>query len=418
MSNEQTWDWQTISKEIPVKELKDRFNWIEEFCVSPDGEKIAAIVNIDEAEFSVCVNGEIWEETLEKAWGLRFLPDGRLIAMVANDEEWTVCVDGTSWETKFDYIWDLKNSSDGSFIGAAIQSDGQYGMVVNDKVWDHLYENISGVVLSDQGTSAGVVQVDTMGQGDIDGFRAGLFSIALDGEALPGKFMNAWDIAFDNKGKNIACSLRKNRVDYSIYNVNQAWDKNFQFTWKPEFTGDGSSLIAPVKQGGKWLLFKDQVPLWEKQYEQLWKLAVHNNSDKIAAIVSESFGKWTVCENDKTWDIQCGAIISDLFYSKTGDSLVGVFKDKKYWDIAVNGKSWNIQADKLWNPVISSDDKIFATRMEKNGQYQLVVNGKVYGDTFDMVFEPRISPDNDKILLKAIKNGVYTRQILSLDKVL
>ena len=98
MKDEKTWDWQTEKKEIPVKEWKDSYNWVEEFHVSPDGEKIAAIVNIDEAEFSICMNGETWEETLEKAWALRFLPDGRLVALVANDEEWTVCVDGISWE--------------------------------------------------------------------------------------------------------------------------------------------------------------------------------------------------------------------------------------------------------------------------------------------------------------------------------
>ncbi|MCK5099733.1 MAG: Tmc redox complex protein TmcD, partial [Desulfobacteraceae bacterium] len=92
MKDKNAWDWQTTNKEIPVKEWKDRFNWIEDLHVSPDGEKIASIVNTDEAEFNVCVNGEIWEETLEKAWGLRFLPDGRLAAMVSNDEEWTICV--------------------------------------------------------------------------------------------------------------------------------------------------------------------------------------------------------------------------------------------------------------------------------------------------------------------------------------
>ncbi|MCK5311500.1 MAG: Tmc redox complex protein TmcD [Desulfobacteraceae bacterium] len=418
MKDEKTWDWQTNKKEIPVKEWKDSYNWIEEFNVSPDGEKIAAIVNTDEAEFSVCVNGETWEETLEKAWGLRFLPDGRLVAMVANDEEWTICVDGVSWETQFDYIWDLRNSSDGSFIGAAVQTDGQYGMVVNDTIWDTLYHNISGVVLSDQGNSSAVVQVNPMGQGDIDGFRDGLFSIAVNGVVQPGRFMNAWDISFDSQGSKVACSIRKNRVDYSLYNINKAWDKNFQFTWKPEFFDNDASLIAPVRQGGKWFLFKDEAPLWNKSYDQLWKITAHQGSGKIAAIVSNAFGKWTVSENDNIWNIQCDTMVSELYYSDNGDSLVAVFKNKECWDIAVNGQAWNIKADKLWRPAISSDNKIFAARMEKDGKYQLVVNGKVYKEQFDMVFEPKISPENDKILLKTIKDGIYTRQILTLDNVL
>ncbi|MBU1697001.1 MAG: hypothetical protein KKD21_08160, partial [Proteobacteria bacterium] len=76
------------------------------------------------------------------------------------------------------------------------------------------------------------------------------------------------------------------------------------------------------------------------------------------------------------------------------------------------------KADKLWNPVVSFNNEIMATRMEKDGGFYLVVNGKVYQERFDMIFEPQISPDNDKILLKAMKNGIYLRQVLTLDKVL
>jgi hypothetical protein len=209
MKNEEKWDWDILKKEIPIKEWQETYNWVEEFCVSPDGEKIASIVNTDEAEFSICVNGDTFEETFEKAWSLKFAPDGKLVAIVSNDEEWTICTDGTTWETWFDYVWDLKITSDGSFIGAAVQKDGEYGMAVNDTVWDTLYRNISGAVLSDQGTSAGVVQVAPMGQGDIEGFSAGLFSAAVNGVSHPEKFMNIWDISFDSEGKQIGYSVRK-----------------------------------------------------------------------------------------------------------------------------------------------------------------------------------------------------------------
>ena len=58
MVEEQSWDWETGEKRIPFGEWKENFRWVEEPYVSPDGEKIAAIVNIDEGQFSVCVNGE------------------------------------------------------------------------------------------------------------------------------------------------------------------------------------------------------------------------------------------------------------------------------------------------------------------------------------------------------------------------
>ena len=68
-------------------------------CPSPDGETIAAIVNVDEGEFTVCVNGDVWGETIfDKIWHLRFSPDGRLTALVSEMGEWTMAVDGVAGE--------------------------------------------------------------------------------------------------------------------------------------------------------------------------------------------------------------------------------------------------------------------------------------------------------------------------------
>jgi len=56
------WDWESGEKLIAeTNEWKDKFEWVEEFQVSPDGEKVASIVKVGDTEFSVCVNGETWE---------------------------------------------------------------------------------------------------------------------------------------------------------------------------------------------------------------------------------------------------------------------------------------------------------------------------------------------------------------------
>lgn len=422
LNDKSTWDWQTPEKQILVKEWEEEFNWVQEPCVSPDGESIAAIVNVDEAAFSVCNNGETWEETFEKAWSLKFGPDGRLAALTANDEEWTVCVDGECWEGRFDYAWDLKFSPDGSFISAAIQQDSEYGMSVNDTIWETLYKNISGTLLGPLGNSAAVVQVDHMDQADIEAFAAGLFCVAVNGELQSERYVNIESICFDSTEEKTAFSIRKNRLEYSIASNSGPWKSNFQFAWEPRFINHGASVIAPVRQNGKWHLFKDDSDFWNRPFEQLWKPTVHDITGKIAAVVSETFGKWGICENNTLLNFQCNTMISELFYSGNGEVLVALFKDNDAWDIAVirNAKvtPWGLKADKLWAPVISADTKIAATRMEKNNRYYLVVNGKVYQNDFDMMFEPAISPNSDKILLKAIKNGIYYRQTLSLDKVL
>ena len=82
------WDWDPGSTEIAViSDWQKKFKWVEEPYVSPNGEKIAAIVNLAEGEFNVCVNGNTWETVFDKIWNLRFGPDGRLAALVSEAGE-------------------------------------------------------------------------------------------------------------------------------------------------------------------------------------------------------------------------------------------------------------------------------------------------------------------------------------------
>ena len=63
------WDWEVGERLISdINSWKNGYQWIEEPYASPDGEKIAAIVNVGEEEFNVCINGETWENTFDKIW--------------------------------------------------------------------------------------------------------------------------------------------------------------------------------------------------------------------------------------------------------------------------------------------------------------------------------------------------------------
>ena len=48
MIDPKNWDWESGEKRIPFGEWSENYRWVEEPYVSTDGEKIAAIVNIDE----------------------------------------------------------------------------------------------------------------------------------------------------------------------------------------------------------------------------------------------------------------------------------------------------------------------------------------------------------------------------------
>ncbi|MBT9448223.1 MAG: WD40 repeat domain-containing protein, partial [Desulfobacterales bacterium] len=122
MVNIQKWDWNTKEKMVAdTTGWPNQFEDVQEPYVSPDGEKIASIVKQGEGEYSVCVNGETWEEPFEKLWSCKFTPDGRVSVLSSRDMEWTMTVDGEPWETAYEYIWDPKFSADGKLIVATVK---------------------------------------------------------------------------------------------------------------------------------------------------------------------------------------------------------------------------------------------------------------------------------------------------------
>lgn len=415
MNDKKTWNWDTTEKSVDLTSWIDQYNWVEEFRVSPNGEQIAAIVNTDEMEFTVCVNGQLWENTFEKAWSLNYLPDGRLAVLAANDEEWTVYIDDKAWENRFDYIWELQWSDDGSHIAAAVQKDMVYGMAVDDVLWENMYENLTCPVLDNSGASAAVVQKDPLGQGDIESFRRGIFCAAVNGTLLEGQFVNIWDLNFDSRGRQIAYVARKNRSEYTVVNDTVAWPGSFQAAWKPIFSEQDNSVIAPVRHKGRWYLYKDGEPFWKPKFEQLWKQVIAPQTLRVAAVVAPTFGKWTVCEQEKCWDLRVNGMIHDLFYSEDGGRLLATVKHNRFWDLAVDGRLWGLSCDRLWKPAVSGSGKTIAVRMLKNKKYRLAINGDLLPESFDMAFDPILHPNGKNIILKTILNNTYSRTLLNTD---
>ena len=211
------WDWEPGEKSIAFGDWKEKFRWVEEPQASPDGENIAAIVNIDEGEFNVCVNGQTWETVFDKIWYLRFSPDGRLSALVSEMGEWTVAVDGTAWDDKFGYVWNMLFSPDGKNIAVAVQNDMMYCMALNNVLWEEKYSNMTYFAMSPDGTkTAAAVQVEQVDSGQIHKFQEGTFTAALEGKAWDTKFVNVWNLAISRDNNNLAAEVRLNLYEYSI----------------------------------------------------------------------------------------------------------------------------------------------------------------------------------------------------------
>ena len=114
MPNQSSWNWEPQERRIAeLAPLRERFFEVHEYAVSPDGERIAVPVVPEPGGARVWENGALWDDELERAWSLRYTPDGRLAALVRVDDMWSVAVDGKRWEGAFDFAWNLKTSPAG-----------------------------------------------------------------------------------------------------------------------------------------------------------------------------------------------------------------------------------------------------------------------------------------------------------------
>jgi hypothetical protein len=92
MQADAAWDWEPGARTVldDATACAVPHEWVEEPEASPDGESLAAVVNVGDGRFTLCVNGQPWETDFEKAWYPRYSPDGRLTAITMEDMVWTV----------------------------------------------------------------------------------------------------------------------------------------------------------------------------------------------------------------------------------------------------------------------------------------------------------------------------------------
>lgn len=405
------WDWETGRKQV-VNSLTplQGHGWQEEPYVSDDGETLAAVVNVDEGEFSMRVNDGVWEQTFERIWYPRFSPDGRLTGLCQQDMLWALGVDGELMGEPCDYVWDTRFTADGATIATMAKVEEQYGVSLNGTPWETLYENANQYTISTNGVhSAAVVQVASLGQADVEGFKKGVYSVAVDGETWTGKYLNLWTPVFDARGLRVAAQVRTGVHDYTIAVDDEPWPSTYNQVWKPIFHPDGKYVAAPVRLAGKWGVARDGAMLWQPSYMQVMKLQFSESGEKLWAIVGTSYGKFTAACNDKPWS-STFPVVTDLVVSPAGDrAAVLASKNNSQFRVVVDDKPWNGVWDMAWPAIFSSDGSNVAAVVEKSGKFHILVNGNSYERSFDRAWSPQFSEDGKKVLIRAIENNSYVR---------
>lgn len=418
------WDWSPGKRDIlDTAACAKEFEWVEEFYPSPDGEKVAAVAKVpneDEAEFTMCVNGEAWENTFDKVWYPRFSPDGRLTVLASSMGEWTLAVDDAPLEENFGYIWGTLFSETGEAIAASVQQDGQYGMVHNGEVWENLYENANNFVMAPDGSkTACVVQTRNIPQADIFTYQEGCFSVAQNGETWDRNFVNCWTPEYNSNSSKIACQVRLTLTDYTIAIDGETWKTNYQCVWNPRFNPGTGRVVAPVRIKGKWGMAQDDSVIWDPVFFQCWHQTFNADGTMMYALVSPQYGRWTVAKDGKPWATTVNTMLTDLTVSPDGRRAAAVGKnDAAKYIIMADDSIWNGSFEMAWKPVASPDSKHIAVKVERPGRkYTLMCDGKVHGKDYDELWDPVFSPSGDAVMLRVIENGIYSRIVLPVSEI-
>lgn len=405
------WDWDPGKRVILAStDLPEGAMWQEEAHASPDGQTLSRLVRLEDDGFTVLSNGELWEGRYDKAWLPRYSPDGRFTAIVQQDDMWNLAVDNATWEEGFDYVWGTTFSTDGAVIATCIQSGGEYGMCIDGTPWATLYENMNQSVLAADGSnSAGVVQMQSLKPADLDAFQAGVFSVAVGGEAWDAQFVNAWTPTFDATARRVAAQIRLNLYEYSIAVDGKLWPQRFACVWEPRFNPATGQVIAPVRMAGRWGLAQDGQMIWDPVFHQCWHQAISTNGQTTAAIVAPEFGAFTVAVNAKVWATRF-PVVTDLVVSADGGTVAALGNQfNRQWQVMVNGRVWDGEWDMAWTPVLSTRGGHVAVKVERGGRQTVAINGRPLEATFDQVFMPAFSPDGTRLLIRALDKGTFVR---------
>lgn len=407
--------WEHEERHDHVDSWLNDLGRIEDIQVSPDGEKVAALFVTKENESRICVDGTVWEQDYTRIWYPRFSPDNRMTALVFDDEAWTLIVDNKPWTSQFDYAWNTGFSRDGKHISLVVQNGGDYGVALDDQLWDPLFPGIGHMAMSPDGTkTAAVVQTERISEGDIFTFQKGVYSIAQEGKTWDATYVNVWDPTYSSDGNHVAAAVRLNLYDYTVSVDGKSWAHRYECIWKPRFQPGTSHVVAPVRINQKWTMARNGERYWKNSFMQLWHPEFSPDGSRLAAIVAPHFGTWSIAVDDKTWNLRHFDGITGLTFSPDGHRIAAVGRRKGKHTLIYDGTSCSHFCDRVWPPVFSPDGRHLAAKIQIDGRYTILLNGILWQADYDTVWDPVFDETGEYVMIRALDHGFYHKHVVPL----
>ncbi len=199
------------------------------------GDKVAAQVRVNVYDNTIAVDGVAWSKTFNQVWEPVFCPkDGGVAAPAREAGKWGVAKDGAFiWDPRYVQCLELQYDASGEKLWAIVATSyGQFTACVNNAPWGETYLTANDLVVSPDGTRAGLITSEHNEN----------FKIVVDGTAWAGSYDMAWPVTFSADSKNAAAMVEKDGKRLILVN-GKPFERGFDQAWSPIFSEDGTKVL-------------------------------------------------------------------------------------------------------------------------------------------------------------------------------
>lgn len=224
----------------------DAVTWDKSFisvygaCFSPDSKKVAATVRLSQQEFTVAVDGNLWNRIFLNAWEPIFIGEKDIAAPVKTEKGWSLAVNGQPVWKDFNQIWHQRVTPDGKIAAVVSTEFGKWTVAVDGIPWKRSFQAVLAPFFSPESKKIGAVVR-----------KNNQWSVAIDGIPWEAVFDRIWNPQFSPDGNHCIAKAEK-EGSFVIVLDGQILKDSYEMLWEPQFSPDGDRILIGYIKDGKY----------------------------------------------------------------------------------------------------------------------------------------------------------------------
>lgn len=211
-------------------------------CFSPDSKNIAATVRLSQQEFTVAVNGNLWNEIFLNTWEPIFINDNAVTVPVKTEKGWSLAINGKTIWGNFNQLWHQRVSPEGKIAAVISPEFGKWTVAVDGIPWKRTFSQaVLSPFFSPDGKKVGALVREN-----------NLWTVAINEIPWNVGFDRIWSPMFSPDGQHCIVKAEKEGT-FVIVVDGKIIKENYDMLWEPQFSPDGDKILISFIKDGKYI---------------------------------------------------------------------------------------------------------------------------------------------------------------------